>query len=205
MKKGLILLPSVITLGCTPIFSLNACRKNDLTPREIGVTFEGIELGLDQTKKLTALVLPHEAEQLGFVWSSESPDIAEVDNTGLITAHKPGFTTISVHPNGYDNLQANCLVSVVAQKGPSSVKILPEKLSLNIGDTYELLAQVEPQTAQILPLQWRSDNEDSVIFREKSGSRVVIECKLAGKAEISVWAVGYDKIIGYCNVQVNVK
>ena len=51
---------------------------------------------LPETWQLTATVSPSDATDKSVTWSSDAPDVANVDDTGLVTAHSAGTATITV-------------------------------------------------------------------------------------------------------------
>ena len=61
---------------------------------------------------LTATVEPNDAEDLSITWSSSSPSVATVDNTGKVTAIAPGTATITATANDGSGVSASCEVTV---------------------------------------------------------------------------------------------
>ncbi|HZK24461.1 MAG TPA: Ig-like domain-containing protein [Oscillospiraceae bacterium] len=62
----------------------------------VSVTPTSLEMYIADTSSLTATVAPADATDQSITWSSSSTSVATVDNNGLVTAHVPGSTTITV-------------------------------------------------------------------------------------------------------------
>ena len=72
-----------------------------LTPISVeSITITGCNaitsLAVDSTRLLTAVIIPAYATNTLVTWSSSDPDIATVDDYGLVTAHAIGTATITV-------------------------------------------------------------------------------------------------------------
>ena len=98
----------------------------EIAPVEVpatGVTLSESSLVLDvgETAQLTAAVVP-EGTTDELVWSSSNPDVATVDENGLVTAVGPGRTVISAAAG---SVSAECSVTV---RGGS----------VDVGPTYEI-------------------------------------------------------------------
>lgn len=66
------------------------------------------------TKQLTGSVLPWNAEDRTLIWSSSKPDVATVDETGLVTGLKTGVTEITASAASDPSVKASCTVEVRA-------------------------------------------------------------------------------------------
>ena len=67
----------------------------------------------------TATVSPESATDKSLTWSSSDPDVASVDENGLVTAHKPGTAVITV-ATGDGGFTASCTVTVVPEYIPET-------------------------------------------------------------------------------------
>lgn len=90
MKNISITLILVLVVGCgktedsletIPTIELN---KNELI------------LAKGKTERLVATFTPIDTPNKGHIWSSSAPDVASIDDTGLVTAIDPGESTITV-------------------------------------------------------------------------------------------------------------
>ena len=81
-----------------------------------------LKLTVGGTEQLTATVSPESATDKSHTWSSSAPDVASVNADGLVTAHMPGETVITV--TSAEGLSAECLVRVL--------------YPINVPDTYDI-------------------------------------------------------------------
>jgi len=109
MKQKLFLISLVLL--CTTLFM--GCKKDD-TVDLAGITLSKTSTTLKPalTETLTATFFPEDATNKEVVWTSSKPEVATVDNTGVVTAVAVGNTTISVTSVGNSLLKASCDVTV---------------------------------------------------------------------------------------------
>lgn len=89
-----------------------------------------------------------------YQWYSTNPAVATVDRNGLVTAQKPGKTTIVA--NTYTTT-LRCDVTVVSNVG--RVTLNQERLYLeNIGGTAALRASVAVKNGDAVPITWTTSN-----------------------------------------------
>ena len=89
-----------------------------------------------------------------YQWYSTNPAVATVDRNGLVTAQKPGKTTIVA--NTYTTT-LRCDVTVVSNVG--RVTLNQERLYLeNIGGTAALRASVAVENGGAVPITWTTSN-----------------------------------------------
>ena len=95
-----------------------------------------ITLAEGESEALTVSISPENAHDRNVTWSSSNPDVATVDENGLVKAIKIGEATITVtsHDGGHT---ATCAVTVTGPAGPEAVDLgLPSGLkwaSCNVG------------------------------------------------------------------------
>ena len=108
--------------------------------------------------RLTATVEPADATDKTVVWSSDSPEIAEVDQEGNVTAKSAGEAVITAVSG---DVSGTCTVVVSKPYIPvSSVKINLSSLELTQGEVVSLTVTVEPANATDKTVVWRSDDSD---------------------------------------------
>jgi len=107
-----------------------------------GIPVEAIELSaaslpmhLGSTAAIPAEVLPDDAGNRGLTWSSTDPDVAAVDNEGVVTAVKAGFSRIVCASRENPSLTASCDVSV------SSETLIPGDFSAKDNEDKSILIQ----------------------------------------------------------------
>lgn len=96
MKKKLLmigLLAASMLTGCTR--ENNPPKPVDKEPESVNIAEADFTLKVNETKQLTATVLPEDAIDKSVSWSTSASDVASVTN-GLVTALKAGESTITV-------------------------------------------------------------------------------------------------------------
>lgn len=111
-----------------------------------------IQRGTSET--LVATVQPATTNIKDLTWTSSAPEIASVDQTGKVTAHKLGEADITVTTVDGGHT-AVCKVTVIQKV--TGVTLDKESASLRIGEeTLQLNAVVEPSDASDKSLLWTS-------------------------------------------------
>ena len=71
-----------------------------------------ISLQPDETKRLTATVMPADADNPAVTWTSSNEAVAEVNSTGRVTANAEGTCTITCAATDGSGVKAECQVTV---------------------------------------------------------------------------------------------
>lgn len=149
----------------------------------VHLDYSKLSLKAGETAALTATVYPSNAANKAVKWISSAPDIASVDQTGKITALKPGITTITVETEdgGYT---ATCNVTVIDSSivSVTGVKLSATVAELTIGNSKQLTAAISPTNATNKGVTWSSSNTN---VASVSSSGVVV-AKGEGTATITV-------------------
>lgn len=128
-------------------------------------------------------------------FTSNHPEIATVDDNGIVTAVSNGNATITVTLGTHTTT-----LPVTVRTSPSTITVSQDKFTLDFGTTKNLKNEVtvgpEDVTAGYT-MTWSSDNE-SVATVDENG---VVTAKAKGKANITVTAGNVTKTIA---VSVNV-
>ncbi len=136
------------------------------TPTTVAVT--GVTLNKNttsieqgQTETLTATVAPDNATNKDLTWSSDSPAVATVDQTGKVTAVAEGTANITVTTTD-GNKTATCAVTVTAPAAPidvTGIALNKTATTIAIGDTETLTVSYTPSDANNNKgITWSSDN-----------------------------------------------
>lgn len=101
------------------------------------------------SETLFAYVIPSKASQ-DVTWTSSDPEVASVDNNGVVTSHlKKGSTTITVKSVDNPEKQAWCSVIVGSDTPvPTRVSLNKTSSTLYFGQSEKLLATVYPKEAE---------------------------------------------------------
>lgn len=82
--------------------------------------------------QLTATVLPANATYKGITFNSSNEAVASVDANGLVTAFKPGITTITATSTKYEDITARCIINVEANEVVPAAVIINEIQQANV-------------------------------------------------------------------------
>lgn len=128
-----------VVLGSTVIRVKQPIKSISLSNRVLEKSVE------DKTHQLTATILPAEASGSALNWISTKPDIATVDANGLVTFKKPGNTTIICASASDPKIMDTC--DLIILKGVAGLTVDKKEISLSVGETYKLSAEVKPADA----------------------------------------------------------
>ena len=160
---------------------------NIVVPDKISVT--GVKLNnrefnlkADSSEKLTATVLPSNADDKSVVWSSSDQAVATVDNNGLVKAVENGEAVITVKTvdGGYE---ATCKVYVTTPV--TGIIVNMDTVDLEVGMGIMILDTILPSTASNQSVIWSSSNPNIVTVNEKGYAEAIAN----GEATITVTTV----------------
>ncbi len=169
----------------------------------VEVTLPAESIALDQQQltletglaaQLKAAVAPTGSTST-VTWSSNAPDVAAVDEAGLVTAVAPGTAVITARTD--NSLSAVCVVSVVppAQR-PQSIRLSQTALRPQVGEKVRLTAQLLPEDAVGREITW-SSSDPAVASVTEAG---VVEALAPGEAVIR--AETSNGLYDICQVRV---
>ena len=141
-----------------------------------------------QTDKLTATVLPAEAEDKSVTWSSNNESVATVSQDGEIMALIPGEATITATTID-GGLTATCKVTVTKYIAPepihpSEVTLSRTSVTIQEGAIAYLTATVLPANAENKSVTWSTS--DASVATVSEGTITAVK---AGEATITVTTV----------------
>ena len=180
-------------------------------PKDEEVAVTGIELSeteatlkVDETKKLTAIVLPENATNKTVTWISSNEEVATVVN-GVVTAVAKGEVTITAQAG---EKTATCKVTVIAKTEEptpeqptvvtvSGITLNTGALSLQVGEKGTLTATVSPSDATDKTVTWTSSN--TAVATVSNGEVTAVA---EGTATITAQA---GEVTATCEVTVSAK
>lgn len=98
--------------------NVDACRGKysfvlaDIAPPKKLVIPKKLTLAVGTSKKLNLKIKPASSALAAVGWGSNHPDVASVDQDGVVTAISPGTATINVEADAGRRARAKCLVTV---------------------------------------------------------------------------------------------
>ena len=118
-----------------------------------------------QQKQIVATVLPETAVDKTLIWESSAPEIAVVDENGVVTAVGNGTTVISCK-TVVGGFKASCTVSVTTK--PDSIMLDYTERDIYTTKSVTLEAIVLPESANDKSVKWTSSNK-KVATVDKNG------------------------------------
>lgn len=152
-----------------------------------------LTLGVEDTFTLIATVMPADALHKEISWKSSNPSVADVDDSGKVTAHAEGRTTITVTTveGGFNK---SCEVSVVKQSIPVTGISLSQTGTVNLrpGAELAITAVVSPSDATDTTVVWSTSDPsvatvtEGVVKAVAEGSATITASSADGKIKSSV-------------------
>ena len=152
--KGVAPGSTIITAECGT--GLASCSVTVLQPAtSITLNVSSLQLEVGEIYDLIETVSPQNTTD-AVVWTSSDPDVATVDENGIVNAIKAGSASITV-TCGTQSATCEVTVTDIAAK---SITISPENLTLLEGQTSQLSAIVLPENTTNPTVVWTSSNEE---------------------------------------------
>lgn len=162
----------------------------------IDIDFQSVELVKGMTKQLSAIVLPTDADSTEYSWSSSNSNIVSVSSTGIITANSSGEAYVKATLNADNTIVDSCKVKVI--QPVTSVVLNTKEKALNVGETYTLIATVNPNDADNKNIVWTSEKPE--IASIENGT---IKALRAGIVKVIAISEDNNNATDYCEVIVN--
>lgn len=167
------------------VAAMVSCGKDKKTPvklENVRLSENQLQMTVGETKTLSYTLEPQNAGFENVQWSSSDDNVVTVSQQGVLEAIAEGNAVVSIDVDG---LRSECAVSVAAGAvAVESVVIRPEALTLKVGESAQLEAEVLPKEAQA-KLEWSSDDKT---IAEVADGKVI--AKAAGQTKIRVAASG---------------
>lgn len=177
---------------------LLSCVKEPIHVQSITVSPESAELSEGDHLRLSATVLPADAADKSFVWSSTDNSVAMVDANGEVAALKAGSVVIKAVAND-GGVTGSCNITVKIKEVPAeSINLSETSVSMNVGDEKQLSAEVRPDNATNKDVVW-SSSDDSVVKVSSSG---LLTAVAAGEAKVLATSVSQPAVKAECKVSV---
>ena len=166
------------------------------------VQIESIDLSIDNTtlqkgerSTLKVTILPEEASSHKVQYSSSSPEVATVDDKGNIHAISSGKTTITVKAEEND-IQNQITITVYSKV--TGITLDHKEIYMQIGDTFSLNANIEPDDADNKTISYSSNNPDIATIEENG----IITAKQNGETTIIATSTENEQIKAECRLTV---
>lgn len=174
--------------------SFNDVMKVNVYEHTTGIDLENnLEIKIGEKKQLKAHTLPIQTSDGKILWSSSDTNIATVDDTGIVKGENQGICTITA-TSVDGGLVSTCEVFV---KQPiTKVSLQEHEVSVIVGQTKTLIANIYPTNANNKELNWTS-SDNSIVLVDQGGR---ILAKKAGEATIMCKSAENEDINDICKV-----
>ena len=162
---------------------------------EIRITIDNNVLQKGETKKLQVTILPQEASNHKIIYSSNSPEVATVDENGNIKAISSGTATITVKAEEND-VKQQIIIEVYSKV--TGIKLDQKQIYMQIGDIFKINAVVEPEDANDKSLKYQIINQD-IATSDEYGN---ITAHKEGETTLEVIANQNNQIKEECKITV---
>ena len=169
-----------------------------VNPSKVEIDVKDLEILLGESKKLTATVLPSNAEDKTVTWKSSDKEIVMVDSEGEVLALGIGDATITVTTSNGKEASVNVSVKPIKV---TEIKLNESEVNLKVGESVILEATVIPENATDKSIEWSSENleiatvENGEIKAIASGTtKIICSSKDEIKSEVNVIVDEKEKI-----------
>ena len=154
---------------------------------------------IDATQKLTARVLPDDADNKNVTWSSEDDKIATVDAEGNVTAVAEG--NVKIYATATDGSGASDYIEITVVQVPAipveSITVAG-KDEMKVGESQKLTATVLPDNADNKGVMWETEDPVIALVDEDGTVTAVSE----GTVKIYATAADGSNVYGYIEINV---
>ena len=165
--------------------------------KSITLNESSLTLTLPQTTQLAAVITPNDATNQALTWTSSNTSVAMVDANGFVTSKSVGNTIIKAASKDGTNLSASCQVTV-KQQYVTSISLNETNLVMNIGDSFQLIPDIQPENASYPTLSWSTGNS-SVATVDNNG---LVTAIAGGTTYIKASATDGSYVYSNCIIEV---
>lgn len=146
---------------------------------KIEVSLDNNVINKNETKKLNIKIIPEDAKDQRLQYITSNSNVAQVDQNGNILGVNSGKVTITVKAIG-NNVTASIDVEIYSKV--TDIQVDVENITLQVGQTYQILANILPEDANNKNIKYTT-SEESIVTINESG---LIQAKNEGNATIEV-------------------
>lgn len=163
----------------------------------VSLNHSSCSLNVGNSISLIPTVQPNNADNKAIAWQSSNPNVASVNNDGMVTALSCGNAIITAYSKENANINATC--EIVVHQPLQSISLTPSHINLKAGEIYEgLSVSYNPTTADNKNVTWQSSNP-SIATVDSNGKITAI---IGGETRITVTSKENPLIKAECIVSV---
>ncbi len=201
--KGISLGYATITAMALDGSDVEATCEIRVVTEVTGMTMNYTSITLIQgnTFQLEAAIRPADATYKTPSWKSDNPEIAMVDDDGIVTAISPGTAWITAEARDSSGKYCKCYVTVIAPIPATGVTTMVDEVVLAPGEKKTVIAKATPANTTD-SMFWTSSDESIVRVNPVTGemtaispgnASVIVMMDSGKKAVINVIVVGLSR------------
>lgn len=166
------------------------------------LTLSQSSMVMDKGKKvkLTADVLPENAQSKKVTWSSSNENVLKVDANGNVTAKSTGKATITATAADGSGITSQCAITVV--QPVTKVSFPQKKQVLFAGKTTRIVATVQPGDATDPQVRWKSSDtsiatvdDDGTVTAKSRGTATITATARDGSEKSASYTVTVEPVV----------
>lgn len=152
-----------ISLIAGIIAAFTSCDEQEQTPEivkveSVSIDQEDMTLTEGESVTLTATVLPEDAADKTVAWSSADENVVIVSSNGKVMAMSAGKTAVTAKSGDKSDFIS---ITVVAKPIPvTGISLNPSSITMKVGESQTITAEVTPQDATNKSVTWASSNTE---------------------------------------------
>ena len=167
----------------------------EIEVEEIKVSIDNPVLQKNEIGKLNVEIYPKDAVEQAVEYISSNEKIVKVDNNGNLYGISSGKATITVRAIS-NGIEASIDIEVYSKV--TGIEVNVEKITLQEGEEYQILSNIQPEDANNKKVNYSSNNND-IASVNTSG---MITANKSGSTSIKVYAEENDKISKTIDISV---
>ena len=174
-------------------------KKIETLVSSIKLNNTSIELDKGSTATLTATITPSNATINDVVWESSNPQVAKVDQSGIVTALSAGIATITAKSIDGTNVSASC--NVVVNSVETKITLSQTEAIMLVNDIITLTYSVTPS---IVSVEWSTSNQNVAYIKKNTDNSLTVLGMADGEAIIIAKATDGSGASASCKVIVGI-
>ena len=173
-------------------------KKIETLVSSIKLNNTSIELDKGSTATLTATITPSNATIKNVIWESSNPQVAKVDQSGIVTALSAGTATITA--TAVDGSEVSTSCKVVVKGVDTKITLSQTEAIMLVNDIITLTYSVTPS---IVSVEWSTSNSNVVYIKKNSDNSVTVVGIADGEAIVTARTTDGSGASASCKVVVS--
>ena len=164
------------------------------------LTLTNTTVGLGKKVSIRRTINPSTATNKQLMWTTSDSAIASVNSSGVVTGNALGTCTITASTTDGSDLTDSCTVRVYTPV--TEVDVVPDTLTIDIGESGTASATVYPSNAYYNSVYWRlvsASLSNPVTFTDGDNNTIIVTGQAVGSASFTA---NCDGVSGYLSVNV---